>query len=317
MSEDAKNKQCQICKGYLFEDDDIVVCPQCGAPHHRDCWQTVGHCGVEELHGTDSQYDLAMGKKSEKTEASDEAELHVCPRCRKTAKAENAQFCPYCGQAYETNHGGSANGATFQNGANPFDPYGGLPKNTTIDGVRVEDIATFVGSGSARYINRFSALNKNKKGSWNWAAFIFPSGWCFARKMVPAGILYLIMQIAASLCMLPFSNALNDLAVTNDLGSSAEIVTFIMSNYDKVSLLPMLLAFVGTALLFVPRIICGRLGDWHYKCFAVDKIKKILDDSTVDDKATALRRGGNVSIWLLAIAFFIAEWLPTIIFSLI
>ena len=31
--------QCPVCGKSFQESDDIVVCPQCGAPHHRECWK--------------------------------------------------------------------------------------------------------------------------------------------------------------------------------------------------------------------------------------------------------------------------------------
>lgn len=310
MSEDAKNKQCQICKGYLFEEDDVVVCPHCGAPHHRDCWNTVGHCGIEEFHDTEKQYNLLKDDSSAGEENNAE-QVNTCPRCHRTSKASGAEFCPYCGQPYNGGHQG------FVNGMPNYDPYGGLPKNTTIDGARVEDIATFVGSNSARYVNRFSTLNKNKKGSWNWAAFIFPAGWCFARKMIPQGILYLILQISATLCALPFSENINDIAIANELNGYEEIFNYLMNNPQEIALIPMLLAVIGFVLLVLPRIFCGRLGDWHYKCFAIEKIKKILDNNDIDDKEEALFRAGNVNVLLLILAYFLAQLLPSIIYSLI
>ena len=47
---------CPVCKAKLFEDDDIVVCPDCGAPHHRKCWEYVGHCALGDAHGTANQW---------------------------------------------------------------------------------------------------------------------------------------------------------------------------------------------------------------------------------------------------------------------
>lgn len=315
MREDVKNNQCQICKGYLFEEDDIVVCPHCGAPHHRDCWQTVGHCGAMDFHGTDKQYDLLKRAERSESETDAEPEVHTCPRCHRTSKSQGAEFCPYCGQPY--NGSGQGNPHAFPGGAaHAFDPYGGLPKNTTIDGVRVEDIATFVGNNSPRYINRFSVLNKNRKGSWNWAAFLFPAGWCMSRKMFPAGILYLILEIAATLCMLPFMETYSELMVDQQL-NSYEIYDYILANLGSFSLTSVLLLFLGAAIFFVPRIICGRLGDWHYKCFATEKIKKILDDPELEDKEYSLRRAGNVNVLLLAAAYFAVQWLPMLIFSLL
>ena len=52
-----KNKQCAFCKALLFDEDDVVHCPVCGAPHHRDCYNKLGHCALEDLHGTENEYD--------------------------------------------------------------------------------------------------------------------------------------------------------------------------------------------------------------------------------------------------------------------
>ena len=34
--------KCPVCGDTFKEDDDIVVCPQCGAPYHRACYQEKG-----------------------------------------------------------------------------------------------------------------------------------------------------------------------------------------------------------------------------------------------------------------------------------
>ena len=72
MGFDVKNKKCAVCEAYLFEDDDVVCCPICGAPHHRDCYSAVGHCGLEKYHGTDLQYKAEETEevKNEKTETA-------------------------------------------------------------------------------------------------------------------------------------------------------------------------------------------------------------------------------------------------------
>ena len=35
---------CPVCAKAFTADEDIVVCPQCGLPHHRACWKSVGQC---------------------------------------------------------------------------------------------------------------------------------------------------------------------------------------------------------------------------------------------------------------------------------
>ena len=56
MSLDTKNQKCAVCSAYLFDEDDVVYCPVCGAPHHRECYLSIGKCGLEEFHGTEKEY---------------------------------------------------------------------------------------------------------------------------------------------------------------------------------------------------------------------------------------------------------------------
>ena len=52
-----KEKHCAFCKAILFDDDDVVYCPECGAPHHRECYNSLGHCARIELHGVADPYE--------------------------------------------------------------------------------------------------------------------------------------------------------------------------------------------------------------------------------------------------------------------
>ena len=35
---------CPVCGKSFTADDDIVVCPDCGTPHHRECYKTENKC---------------------------------------------------------------------------------------------------------------------------------------------------------------------------------------------------------------------------------------------------------------------------------
>ncbi|MBP0980525.1 MAG: hypothetical protein J6Q18_03075, partial [Oscillospiraceae bacterium] len=41
---------CDVCGNPFDNESDIVVCPDCGTPHHRECWFQLGHCINEEAH---------------------------------------------------------------------------------------------------------------------------------------------------------------------------------------------------------------------------------------------------------------------------
>ena len=308
MSEDIKNKQCQICKGYLFDDDDIVVCPVCGAPHHRDCWETVGHCGAEETHGTDKQYNKV---EAEKNDSEPDETVKQCRVCGRTSKSGDAAFCPYCGQPYdnfaEPPH-------VFISGV-PFktpDPYGGMPKDSMIEDVKVSDIAKFTGAASNRYIPKFAAMGKKNKSSWNWAAFIFPSAWCLSKKMYRNGILFLILAVASSLCFVPFNQTLMSLGDTSEM-TREQLVELFMSNSEAFGPIVILMSVLGMVLWLVPRIICGVLGDWLYRGHALEKIRKINTDDEIDDTDYELQRSGSTSIVLMFAALLAEIYLPSII----
>ncbi len=42
---------CPVCMKKFTENDDIAVCPECGTPHHRECYLKNGRCALEEMHG--------------------------------------------------------------------------------------------------------------------------------------------------------------------------------------------------------------------------------------------------------------------------
>ena len=43
-------EKCPVCGKNFHADDDVVVCPICGTPHHRECYENLGHCFNEEKH---------------------------------------------------------------------------------------------------------------------------------------------------------------------------------------------------------------------------------------------------------------------------
>ena len=51
-----KNKQCPVCKNLFKDSDDIVVCPDCGAPYHRECYNETKKCIYEDKHGNGFSY---------------------------------------------------------------------------------------------------------------------------------------------------------------------------------------------------------------------------------------------------------------------
>lgn len=313
MNNEEKNKQCQICHGYLFDDDDIVVCPVCGAPHHRDCWNSIGHCGVEQYHGTYQQYDI-MQKRKEREDAERNAEQveQTCPCCGHTTRSSGADYCPYCG--YPFCERGAAGQPSFPGSLVILDPLGGVKRDLDIDGVKAGELATFVGSGSQRYLPRFAALNKQHKNSWNWAAFLFPAAWSFSRKMYRNGALLLILSIAAALCFVPYQTILETLVDSTNY-SIMQSVNAAMNNLSSFTPISLIMASFGALLYLGMHIFAGVRGDWLYRCHAIEKVKAIKADDMVEDVNDELSHAGSVSIMLLFAAILAETYLPGIILA--
>ncbi len=321
MNQGEENKQCQICKGYLFPDDDVVICPHCGAPHHRDCWNTVGQCGVEADHGTENQYDKLKAKEAEQNKEGPDAEsVRKCGFCGRESHSTEGDFCPYCGHPYgHSEHAGRRN----QHGPNVFvggmpytvNPYGGFDKDTEIEGVKVEHIAKFVGSNSHRYVPRFSALTKKNKGSWNWAAFLSPAAWCFSRKMYLYGVIFFIVTLAVGICGYPFLVEYNQFLSESDTAFRSAYAV-ISQNFDQFSLVPLIMMSVGGVIELIMMVLVGRYGDWLYRTFTLDKVRKITSDKMVEDVGTELASQGSVSFFWMMVVLIVGNYLPQIIAQL-
>ena len=47
-----ENTPCPVCGKPLAEGDDVVVCPVCATPQHRECWMENGRCANDDLHAS-------------------------------------------------------------------------------------------------------------------------------------------------------------------------------------------------------------------------------------------------------------------------
>ncbi len=312
-------KVCQACQGYLFEEDDVVVCPVCGAPHHRGCYDALGRCAVESYHGTENQYDLLMKSRINQEKSRMESSV-VCPRCGKLCK-DSENFCHNCSFPLK-----SANGGPAPNTASPFsgininlDPYAGFSKDAVVDeDVTVDEVKHFVGINAHRYIPKFLSLrgktnNQNKSlVSWNWAAFLFPASWFFYRKMYFQGVGMLILQIASTMCQFPLTDYVYE--SVPDAATSQTVIDYSVIDYEKAAL-PILLFMLGLILVAAVRVFSGLFGNSIYKSHCIGAIKDVKKSNEVEDLELELAKKGGVSFFLMLVSFVIATWLPQILYA--
>ena len=191
-----EDKKCPYCGKFFHKDDDIVVCPECGVPHHRACWMEHNICANAENHGLEEQVpeeDFVAEFQQEATggEAEDPEEKGVCKRCG--AKLINgASHCLYCGQ--EVGKPVYVVGRAKDNSGK--DPLGGVPADATIADKPILDVAETIRSKTDVFLPIFYKLdNRKNKLSWNWCAFLFGYFYFFFRKMYKFGVILIIASI--------------------------------------------------------------------------------------------------------------------------
>ncbi len=307
MSLSTKNQKCAVCSAYLFEEDDVVYCPVCGAPHHRECYLSLGKCGMDEFHGTDKQYRKEEESSEEKTNES-RSQSYANPfakSCRSCGMPldEDSPVCNNCGMPSGMN--------TPPFGAAAFDIQPINPNTPLTDEVSVGEAAGIVRTNSFRYIPKFLSLSGKRKRSWNWAAFLLPHGWFAFRKMYKESIITTLLMIAAAIMSIPFTLAIAQLpSPDSTIQNYVQLGQHYAQYIDKIGLLPLILAGAGIVINFAVRIISGIYGDYIYKqrvLLSASLVKK------AEDKDAAKHKYSGTSFMGFFLAVLAFEFIPTVI----
>ena len=342
--------KCPVCNQEFQPDDDIVVCPECGAPYHRACYKKNGACVYADKHGMDEAW---QPPKKEPDPNQSAAETSRCPRCGKE-NPKGTLFCENCGcplmpgvtpGAVPPGRGAPPHAAGQQttppqyNPSQPggippipiiFDPLGGVNPNDEIDGVQAGEIAKLVQANTQYYLPVFSNYKRFKKRRFNFSAFLFSGGWMLYRKQYKKGILFTAIMLAlyliSNIVMVNFSYPIAE-QMMQAAGISSSTVYFasdqILQLYDAFVQLPF-----GQALLFslpsiimlvqfVLMIIVGLNANKWYLKHCVEKVKEIHAGNPDDSQTSMLlqNQGGvNTSLAIcLFICYMILVYLPRIL----
>ncbi len=158
---------CPVCGKPFTAGEDIVVCPQCGLPHHRECWFTQNQCAMAYAHGTEAQWSRP---DTTATEPPEQPPYTYAPPVQEYTPA----FTP---NPVAENH---------------------APEQH-IGGYALSDLTAVVGSNTRYYIPRFFRLFQTGSGGWNWAAFLLGHWWLLYRKQYKLGIALFAIQTVLDL----------------------------------------------------------------------------------------------------------------------
>ena len=324
MSLEIKGQSCPICKAYLFDEDEIAVCPVCGAPHHRECLVNAGKCGMEEFHGTDKQYDKqkkAMNDSQPDRKAQENGQVTgygnafvQCPSCKNRYPAENS-FCPNCGAPNSTAGRGGIQAPFVIN----IDYLGGVNKDEDLgDGHRADDVKNFVAVSTNRFIPKFKDFKKGAKVKFSVWHLFFPSASYAMRKMYAFAAIAAAIEIAATLLMIPLNNAMGEIMKSSGVADYYGIAKYMAENMSKPLLSNLLLGTAGVLLQVFVRLMSGLFANKFYYKHVIKTMSEIDKTAENEEKKLLLyRMHGGVNIFAFVLVYIAVTWLPSIIFSLI
>lgn len=297
---------CSVCGKPLTDTDDIVVCPDCGAPYHRDCYEKQGACVYADQHGSFEWTPPASAVPERK-----------CPNCG-TSNPESASRCSHCGYSFaggqEMPPRPDAGSSSYQNSTGGFN-YARLYQNAQqtgrwqsgtavepIDGISGDDWATYIGPASPLYLRDFTRMQRfGRKSSICFSALLFGPLYFFYRKAWKPAFAFLAIDLVLNLPALMELLVLSESSIAPAIGSSSLVM----------------MAQIASILSFVVMVLSGMFAKYLYRRTAAQRIRRIEADFPDKDKREAvLRAQGGVS-WASVIGVCTAMIVAGALFSLL
>ena len=323
---------CPVCHKPFQTGEDIVVCPECGAPHHRDCYEQNGRCFYQDKHAEGFSFESLFPKKEEPKEQQgfEDFQTIVCPVCFHRNPG-SADACQRCGTSLK-NEKQSVNqnrqntqqnpgtppppfGVPFQMGADgmpQFDPLAGLDSREPIgNGVTAGEAAKFTGKNTQYFSMVFSRIRKLGRSRFNFAAFLLSGVYFLYRKMYGIGIAFSLLTIASTvistlIMMTPeWGAAINELAQVNPqtAPTSSDYALYLIGRLGFVYL-PLLINAVRYALMLISGLTANRIY-YHHSMKKIKTIKEENPSLGEDELGKLLEAKGGVNL-AIALSFGIS-----------
>jgi len=250
------NTECPYCNKLTKATDDIVVCPECGTPHHHNCYFEHGECFNTSLHGSGFEFIPV--------EREPDPELILCSNCGGSIPG-NSAYCNYCGIRIPS-PGSSVPDLLF--GVSPLEQSERTDLDEKIDDIPIRHWITFIGKNYNYYVNRFKFQDSlSRKGSFTFSALVFPSLFFLYRRVWGAAIISGVMNFVLSL---PSIMVMYFVPLGINLGISAVAL-------EKVSEITGIISVVFN-------MFWGIFAVWLYRKRSSAKISKLKDRCSSDSE---------------------------------
>ncbi len=308
--------KCPVCNNQFKEGDDIVVCPECGTPHHRECWEKENHCFYQDKHsdGFSFENDSSADTSANGNNENSDSEV-ICKICGHPN--DNTLFyCEHCGapllkdNTQQNNNANSPNsqtppdfngypfGQNPQNGSIPFiafDPMAGFKADEKIaDNVTAGEVSKFVGKNTNYFMRVFGSILRTNKSRFSFVSAILPGAYMLYRKMYAIGIFISVIVVALLAGTLiiqttpQFTEAYNiymdNYAAVLQGGYNGANFSDLFSGMTSTNILYFVIPYILGAIRFAIMLICGfRTNRMYYK-HCIKKISSIKNYANSFDK---------------------------------
>lgn len=261
-------EKCPVCSDIFTEDDDIVVCPECGTPHHRKCYSLENRCANEELHASGEKWKRRTIKRDR---------YILCPVCR-FPNGEHDEHCSRCGAELRREEGIAAALDTDGARSETESGFGGIPGAEDITnpikylgfdpeedmgGATLREVSDFVGPNTLYYIPIFKRMKDiGSKITFNIACLIFPALYFANRKMWGWAVLAAFLGIL-------FNLPANLLVYISEFPEN--VGDFIVSNMGIIETIGGIFAFADIAVHVLFCFFANRM----YFRFTLNSLKKL------------------------------------------
>lgn len=335
-----ENLTCPVCGKPLQDGEDVVVCPVCATPQHRDCWIQNGRCANDDLHASGFVWKRENNANTAQYSENENHEGRICHICG-SENPEDALHCGNCGALFgeadenakkNCPHCGKENDSDaihckycgtplifrapqYKGVYNGYFEGTGISPDEMIGGNKAEDLAVFVQASAKRYLPKFKKFENSKKLSFNFAAFFFAPYWFFYRKLYKAGAFFLVMFVTVSMLLSGYSNqlyeasleyteAINSFDVENateeQLAAYEEQMLVHINNFVEKTKKPLLITSAATLVL---RLICALAANKLYYKKIVDDLK-IINETVREEnlKKMMIAKRGGLSAFAFALS---------------
>ena len=333
-----KNSVCDGCGLPFKEDDDVVVCPECGTPQHRECYKLNNQCVNAHKHGESFDWSGAPTPTADVSAQEAKAEEKLpCPSCGHL-NDKDAKRCENCsmrlivfGMNLAENPGvREAENPTNQNTSDYPPPFTlgqgegfGYVNSTpavTENGVPEEPeevkqlkqrnarnfiFYRFIGSNTEKYFANFNRIANGQGLTFNFAAFFFTPYWFFYRKLYKPGIIFLTLFLLFSILFAPTLAEFEAIfeaycsAIADNPAPDEAAITALIKELD--ALMPMLSLNMFCELAL--RIVSGLIAYPLYKKYADKSVDRIMSAPSAEAGIADTVKLGGTSVAAVLVAF--------------